>query len=118
MRLFTDQMIDKDVVDALRSAGYDVECTSEKGMARSDDFEILEYCINSQRILITLDEHFGDWTMVKLSKHPGVIRLKVNPANSSMIKNALLPFLDNSDREFKNTLAIVKDSGIRWIQTA
>lgn len=111
-------MIDKDVVDALRTAGYDVECTREKGMARSDDFEILEYCINTRRILITLDEHFGDWTMVKLSKHPGVIRLKVNPANSSMIQNALLPFLSkNYDREFRNTLAIVKESGIRWIKT-
>ena len=119
MRLFTDQMIDKDVIEALRTAGYNVECTSEKGMARSDDLEILEYCTKDQRILITLDEHFGDWTVAKLAKHAGVIRLKVHPTSSSTIMEALLPFLEqNTNREFRNVLAIVKKSGIRWIQTA
>ncbi len=119
MRLFTDQMIDKDVIEALRTVGYDVECTSEKGMARSDDLEILQYCTKHKRILITLDEHFGDWTVVKLTNHAGVIRLKVHPTSSSNIKNALLPFLaQNADREYRNILAIVKESGIRWIQTA
>ncbi|MDM8544391.1 DUF5615 family PIN-like protein [Desulfococcaceae bacterium HSG9] len=119
MKLFIDQMIDRDIIVALRAAGYDVECTSEKGMARSDDLEILKYCTNNKRTLVTLDEHFGDWTVIKLTEHAGVIRLKVNPTSSSMIKDALFPFLEqNKDREFQNLLVIVKDSGIRWIRTA
>lgn len=119
MRLFTDQMIDKAVIDALRTAEYDVECTSEKAMARSDDLQILEYCQHQNRILITLDEHFGDWTVVKLREHPGVIRLKVNPTSSQKIKDLLLPFLGrNSNRDFRNRLAIVRKSGIRWVRTA
>lgn len=119
MKLFTDQMIGKDVVAALRASGYDVECTSEKGMARSDDLEILKYCTNNQRTLVTLDEHFGDWTIIKLTEHAGVIRLKFNPGSSSMIKDALFPFLEqNKEREFQNFLVIVKDSGISWIRTA
>ncbi len=119
MRLFTDQMIDIEVVVDLRTAGYDVECTSEKGMARSDDLEILEYCTDNNRTLVTLDGHFGDWTVAKLTKHSGVIRLKVNPTSSSMIKNALFPFLENnSNRDFHNILAIVKKTGIRWIRTS
>lgn len=118
MRLFTDQMIDKEVTESLRNFGYDVECTSETGMARSDDLEILKYCTENQRVLITLDEHFGDWTVVKLSEHSGVIRIKVHPTSSSNIKDVLFPFLEkNSDREFQNILAIVKENGIRWIQT-
>ncbi len=118
MKFFTDQMIDKDVIDALRNSDYDVECTSEKGMARSDDLEILNYCTENQRILITLDEHFGDWTVAKLSEHSGVIRLKVHPTTSSNIKELLFPFLErNADREFQNILAIVKESGVRWVQT-
>ena len=119
MQLFTDQMIDIEVVNALRIQGYDVQCTSEMGMARSDDLEILNYCIMSRRILITLDEHFGDWTIAKLSEHAGVIRLKVNPTTSTNIKDLLLPFLyQYRDRNFCNMLVIVKDSSIRWIQTA
>ncbi len=119
MLLFTDQMIDMDVIVALRAAGYDVESATEKGMARADDLEILEYCKSNQRTLITLDEHFGDWTVAKLKDHAGVIRLKVHPTSSSMIKDALFPFLEqNTNRDFSNILAIVKKSGIRWIRTA
>ena len=119
MKLFTDQMIAMDVIDSLREAGFDVECTAEKGMSRSDDLEILKYCTDNQRILVTLDEHFGDWTVIKLNKHPGVIRLKVNLANSLMIKDALLPFLkQNIDRQFRNYLVIVKETRVRWIRTA
>ena len=52
--------------------------------------ESLEYnlaeAIAENRILVTLDEHFGDWVILPLSKHPGVIRLKINPTTS---KNAI-----------------------------
>ena len=34
------------------------------------------------RILVTLDEYFGDGVISALSEHPGVIRLKINPTTS------------------------------------
>jgi len=118
MQLFLDQMIDSRVADDLREKGYDVLCTSEVGMAQADDLKILEYCIQTTRILVTLDDHFGDWTVAKLTEHPGVIRLKVNPTTSSNIRTALIPFLqNNAGRNFSNILAIVKPDGVRWIRT-
>ena len=64
-------------------------------------------------------QHYGDWAVAKLKEHAGVIRLKVHPTSSSMIKDTLFPFFEqNSDREFYIILAIVKESGIRWIRTA
>lgn len=118
MRLFLDQMIDSSVAVVLRDLGHDVECTAQVGMARADDLEILEYCIEQDRILVTLDEHFGDWTVARLTKHPGVIRLKVKPANTRTIQTALVAFLKrHSNRDFRNLLAIVKPAGIRWIYT-
>ena len=47
---------------------------SETGQSRADDQEILRIAIDQRRILITLDEHFGDWAVLPLSKHFGVIR--------------------------------------------
>ena len=67
------------VAEALRGEGYDVMRASEIGQARADDEQILQRAISENRILVTLDEHFGDWVILPLSKHPGVIRLKVNP---------------------------------------
>ncbi len=118
MRLFLDQMIDRCVADVLRQTGYDVECAAQAGMERADDLEILEHCMKQDRVLVTLDEHFGDWTVAKLTAHAGVVRLKVNPTSSRNIQKTLLPFLGRyARRDFRNTLAIVKPTGIRWIRT-
>lgn len=119
MRLFLDQMIDRCAADVLREAGHDVECAAQVGMARSDDLEILEYCTKQDRVLVTLDGHFGDWTVAKLTVHAGVIRLKVNPTDSRNIQEVLLPFLGrHAERDFHNVLSIVRPTAVRWIQTA
>ena len=91
----------------------------ETGQARADDEEILEKAISENRILITLDEHFGDWVILPLSKHPGVIRLKVNPTTSKNIIELLLPFLRlYSFDQFKNHLVILSPKRAKWIDTA
>ncbi len=118
LRILLDQMLDVDVADALRDEGHDVLRVSEIGMARADDAEILDRAIQEDRIIITLDEHFGDWAVLPLSEHPGVIRIKANPATTSRILDVLLPFLGNhQERIFKHQLVIVKQDAIRWIDT-
>ncbi|MGR3319571.1 MAG: DUF5615 family PIN-like protein [Candidatus Anammoxibacter sp.] len=92
-RLYLDQMLKVDVARALRNAGFDVLRASEIGQDRADDQAILQKAISEDRILITLDEHFGNWVVLPISKHPGVIRLKVNPASSKIAIDLLLPFL-------------------------
>jgi predicted nuclease of predicted toxin-antitoxin system len=107
------------VAQALRDDGHDVLRTSEVGQARADDSQILEKTITERRILVTLDEHFGNWVILPLSIHPGVIRLKVNPATSKNIIDILLPFLRlyTSD-QFENNLIIVSAGRSKWIYTA
>ena len=118
MRLLLDQMIDRAVAGILRRDGLDVVCTSEVGLATADDHEILKYCVKNRRILVTLDEHFGDWTAIKLNKHPGVIRLKVDPATTgNIVEYAASFFKRNVGRAFDNLLVIVKPHGVRWVST-
>jgi len=119
LKLYLDQMLRVDVAEALRTEGYDVLRAYETGQARADDEEILEKAISENRILITLDEHFGDWVILPLSKHPGVIRLKVNPTTSKNIIELLLPFLRlYSFDQFKNHLVILSPKRAKWIDTA
>ena len=92
LNLYLDQMFRLDVAQALRNEGHDVMRASEVGQARADDDEILEKAIAENRILITLDEHFGDWVILPLSKHPGVIRLKIDPTTSKNAINLLTPY--------------------------
>lgn len=72
-------MLRHEVAQALRDGDHDVLRASEVGQARADDYQILQKSIIENRILVNLDEHFGDWVILPLRKHPGVIRLKINP---------------------------------------
>jgi len=117
MRLFLDRMIDRSVAGTLAKAGHDIECAAQVGMARADDLKILEYCRTQDRVLVTLDEHFGVWTVARLTEHPGVIRLKVHPTSTRYIVRVLVPFLErHSERDFRNILVIVKPADVRWIR--
>ena len=116
--LYLDQMIQVEVAQALRRAGHDVLRASEIGQNRADDDQILETAIAQNRILITLDRHFGDWAVLPLHKHPGVIRLKVKPTISKNVIKLLLPFLRaHSPKQLKNCLVILSPKRAKWIQT-
>lgn len=113
-----DQMFDHSVRKALREEGYDVLAVSEVGMSTADDAEIMQWAISNNRIVVTLDDHFGDWSILPLSHHPGVIRLKINPTTSANTLTLLVPFLEkHRNRDFSNYLVIVRSTGIRWINT-
>ena len=119
LKLYLDQMLRLDVAQALRGEGHDVVRASEVGQDRADDQQILQKWIDENRVLVTLDEHFGDWVILPLSKHPGVIRLKVNPTTSSNILKLLIPFLRiHSSGQFKNHLVILSQRRAKWIHTA
>lgn len=118
LKLYLDQMLQLDVARALYDEGHDVMRASEVGQARADDYEILQKAIAENRILVSLDEHFGDWVILPLSEHPGVIRLKVNPTTSRNIINLLLPFLRlHSSAQFKNHLVILSPKRAKWVHT-
>ena len=92
-RFLLDQMLDAEVAHTLLAAGNDVVRVSEVGMARSEDDHILAKAIAMGRILVTLDEHFGDWAVLPLRNHNGVIRVKTDLATTDNILAVLLPFL-------------------------
>ncbi len=119
LKIYLDQMLRLDVAQALRGEGHDVIRASEVGQARADDYEILQKAITENRILVTLDEHFGDWVILPLSEHPGVIRLKVHPTTSKNAIKLLLPLLRlHSSKQFKNNLVILSPKRAKWVYTA
>lgn len=111
-------MFQLEVAQALRSEGYDVVRASEVGQDRADDQQILEKAISENRVLITLDAHFGDWVILPLKQHSGVIRLKVNPATSKNVLRLLIPFLNlHSLAQFRDHLIILSSKRSKWIRT-
>jgi len=104
---------------ALRGQGHDVLRASETGQARADDRQILEKAVSEDRILVTLDDHFGDWVVLPLSRHSGVIRLKVVLTTAKNILDLLIPFLAfHNPGQLINHLVIISENRAKWIQTA
>jgi predicted nuclease of predicted toxin-antitoxin system len=119
VRLYLDQMFRLDLAELFRSQGHDVLCTFEAGQETVDDSEVLRFAIREDRILVTMDEHFGDWATLPLDKHPGVIRLKVHPTTTTNIAGLLSPFLaSHCKEEFRDHLVIFSSRGERWIRTS
>jgi len=86
---------------------------------RADDSLVLQRALEDKRILVTLDGHFGDWVVLPLSRHFGVIRVKAHPPTVENVANLLLPLLsEHSQDDFRNRLVIVSSSRVRWIRTA
>lgn len=118
LRFLLDQMIDVEVANQLILKGYDVIRISDIGLARATDTDVMKKSIEDNRILITLDEHFGDWVILPLSEHSGVIRIKANPTTTINILDVLWPFLEkNKNQIFDNYLVIISEKGYRWIKT-
>jgi predicted nuclease of predicted toxin-antitoxin system len=118
LRLYLDQMFQVELAQVLRAQGYDVLRASETGQARADDRQILDKAISEGRILITLDEHFGDWVILPLSRHFGVIRLKVHPTTPGNVLKVLVPFLSlYSQEQFSDYLVILSEKRAKWIRT-
>ena len=68
LQVLLDQMIDNDVAKALRQRHIDVLRTCDIGLNRANDAEVLNKAKEEKRVLITLDEHFGDWAILPLDK--------------------------------------------------
>ena len=119
MKLYLDQMFRVDFAELLRSERHDVLRTSETGQSTADDAEILQFAIDNDRTLVTLDEHFGDGAVLPLRRHPGVNRLKIHPTTTANAAKLLVPFLAaHGQEEFRNHLVILSPSAERWIETA
>jgi len=117
-RIYLDQMLGIEVCRQLKAVGHDVVRAAERGQARADDKQILERAVAEKRILVTLDDHFGDWVVLPLGSHHGVVRLKVNPATSRGIIDLLLPFLErHPGASLADRLVILSPNREKWIKT-
>ena len=108
-----------ELAEQLRVLGHDVVRASEVGLSRADDADILAQAISAKRILVTLDGHFGDWAILPLRAHPGVIRVKVHPPSTENVIRVLGPlFAASEPGRFPNHLVIASPTSVRWIGTA
>ncbi len=74
MKILLDTCVCGGARKDLKAAGHDVDWTGDWPKDPGDE-EILAYAHREGRVLVTLDKDFGEMTIVRKTKHSGIVRL-------------------------------------------
>jgi predicted nuclease of predicted toxin-antitoxin system len=77
MKLLLDQNCSAGAAEILRSSGLDVVHTREVGLATADDLDIIQWCRDENRIVITLDADFHAHLALTAARTPSVVRIRI-----------------------------------------
>lgn len=77
LRLLADENVYREIVEAIRTHGFDVKTADELGAAGAGDEEILDLARAEKRLLVTFDRDFSDVRYLPRDV-PGVIVLRLH----------------------------------------
>ena len=111
MKFLVDHCAGRRLAEWLRSEGHDVFDAGD--LERDpDDAALLEQAAAEGRILITLDNDFGELLFVRRAPHAGVIRLPDLPVNQRIILMAEV-IRDHREAVERHALITIRGSRIR-----
>ena len=85
MNILCDQCVNRDVVFALRKAGFNIVHTSEIGLSRASDEVVFRYAQRTRRILLTFDHDFGNITQFPIRNSQGIVLIYTADMDRQMI---------------------------------
>lgn len=94
--------------------GHDVIRTSDLGLSRAEDTELLRLAQEQNRIFITRDRDFGNLVFVH-QLGAGVIYLRMLPENMADVHSELIRVWEEySDTELAKAFVVVSPNGHRF----
>ncbi len=110
MRLLIDENVRQEVIDFLRSLGHDILVIP----SGSEDDRIAQIAKETERIILTHDQHFADILMYSPKEYSGIIRIKIHPPSAPTIINALKDLFERlTPNQLNKKLIILEKDGFR-----
>jgi predicted nuclease of predicted toxin-antitoxin system len=110
MKLFLDQDVYLLTAKFLHESGHDVVRAADVGLSRATDEDILNWCKQNGRILITRDKDFGELVFLR-DIGSGVIFLRILHTILDTVHNELRRILDRYAEEELNKAFVVVEPG-------
>ena len=112
MKLFLDENISPLHVAELRADGYDALGVVEANLSGASDERVLQFAIDEDRILITLDADFANIVRFSSQHTPGLVRLRLHPPTEDAIRSTLRKalLLLNNGKHLVNRVAVARKS--------
>ena len=112
MKLYADEGVDRQVVDALRAAGFDVAYAAETDPAIPDD-AVLERATAEMRLLLTNDKDFGE-LIYRLGKaNHGVMLLRLAGLSADSKARVVVEALSTHSNEFARAFSVLSPGLLR-----
>jgi predicted nuclease of predicted toxin-antitoxin system len=113
MRCLADENVPGPSIRLLREAGYDVEAIIEIAPG-SPDPAVLQRACDTSRFLVTFDRDFGELVYRRGNPvPPGIIYLRVSPADPEEAGGVLVKLLQMPDLTFAGRFTVVDKDRIR-----
>ncbi len=112
-KFLLDADMPRSSASTLRDLGYDVEDVRDTDLRGATDRAVIEYALQTKRIVVTRDTDFGQ--VIRYPTHPGAIIIRLpNTFNSKQINERLTSFMTHIvESDLKNAIVIVQLSRYR-----
>jgi len=112
VRYLADESVERQIVDALRRAGYEVDYIAELAPG-ADDPDVLERANRGSSVLITGDKGFGELVYRRRQQNTGVVLLRLSGLTQERkVAIAVKVFADRA-ADFAGAFAVVTEIGVR-----
>lgn len=112
MKLYADEGVDRQIVEALRAAGFDVAYAAETDPAIADEF-ILEKAMAEDRLLLTSDKDFGE-IVYRLGKaSEGVMLIRLAGLSADLKARLVVEAFASQSGELPKTFSVLSPGQLR-----
>ena len=112
MKVLADENIEREFVEALREANFDVLSVRESYIGSADD-EILQIAVDEKAVILTYDTDFGELVFRFNLKSHGVILLRlIGTSLVEKIDKAIFIIREHQS-ELENAFTVVSESSVR-----
>ncbi|MCU0653635.1 MAG: DUF5615 family PIN-like protein [Candidatus Pacebacteria bacterium] len=117
IKIFADECVNKDIIEALKNDGCDVMSVFEAGLVGRDDDEIFHFAAERKRILLTFDRGFGDVFRFNIANSSGVVILLASQFSGREIIDTISKFfrIMETSGGLNKKLALIGKNKVRII---
>ena len=112
MKLYADEAVDRQIVDALRAVGVDVSYAAETDPAVIDE-QLLARAAAESRLLVTSDKDFGElvYRLRKASK--GVLLVRLSGLSAELKAQLVVTAVTTRSQELTGAFSVLSPGQLR-----
>lgn len=112
MKILADENVEREFIEALRKADFDVLSVRESYTGAADD-EILQIAVDEQAVIMTYDTDFGELVFrFDLPSH-GVILLRVHGLSLAEKTQLMIRVIREHGAEIENAFTVISENSVR-----